>query len=98
MQCCFGFWCPLHRARLFQNLEKGKGALGGLGNELAHGGNATSKPTHILDSLGCFNLLYSFDLVRIGLYLALRQKEPEKLAGRDAEDALLRVQLEIDLA
>ena len=89
---------PLHWARLFQNFEKGKGALGRLGDESAHGGNAASEPTHILDPLGRLNLLNSLDLVWVCLDPVLRHKEPEKFAGRNSEDALLRVQLEVDLA
>ena len=84
-------------ARLFQNLEKRKGALGGLGDESAHGGNAASEPTHILDLLGCLNLLNSLDLVRVCLDPTMRHKEPEKFAGWNTEDTLLRVQLEVDL-
>ena len=72
--------------------------LGRLGDESAYGGNAASEPTHMLDPLGRLNLLDSLDLVWVRLDPTLQHKEPEKFAGRNAEDTLLTVQLEVDLA
>jgi len=60
--------------------------------------NRLMAATHILDPLGCLNLLNSLDLVWVCLDPTLRHKEPEKLARQNAEDTLLRVQLEVDLA
>jgi len=72
--------------------------LRGLGDEPAHGGNTTSEPAHVLDPFGCLNLLNGLDLIWVCFNPALRHKESEKLARRDAEDTLLRVQFEVDLA
>ena len=72
--------------------------LSRLGDESAHGGNTASEPTHILDPPRRLNLLNGLNLVRVRLNPTLRHKEPEKLAVRDIEDTLLRVQLEVDLA
>ena len=69
-----------------------------LRNEPTEGSYTTCKPPYVLDALRGFNLLDGFYLVGISFNPPLRHKEPEKLAGRDAEDALLRVQLEINLA
>ena len=53
---------------------------------------------HVFDPFGCLNLLDGLDLIWVCLNLALRHKEPEKLAGWDAKDTLPKVQFEIDLA
>ena len=68
------------------------------GDESAHGGNAPSEPTHVLDPLGCPNLLNSLDLVWVSLDPTLLHKEPKKFARRNTEDTLLKVQFEVDLA
>ena len=72
--------------------------LSRLRDEPAHGGNAATEPTHILDPPRRLNLLDGLDLIRVCLSPTLRHKEAEKLAGRDNEDTLLRVQLKVDLA
>ena len=97
LQHYLGFWVPLHWPRLLQDLEERKGTLHGLGDEPAHGSNAASEPTHVLDPFGCLNLLDGLDLIWVCLNPALRHKEPEKFAGRNTKDTLLRVQLEVDL-
>jgi hypothetical protein len=55
--------------------------------------SGTGKTKYILDASWCFNLLNSFDLVRICFNSTLRYKEPEKLAGRNAKHTLLRIEL-----
>ena len=51
--------------------------LCGFGDELAHGGNAASEPTHVLDPSGCLNLLDGLNLVWVRFNPTILRRFPK---------------------
>ena len=88
----FEWPCFLH------DLEEWQRPFSELGDETPESGDASGKALHVPEAPWRLHLLDGPDLIGVCFDPPVRHQEPEQLAGRHPEDALVGVELDVSVA